>query len=586
MNKRLGCFLFVFLLCNCFSRTEDSKEKLLFWSDVTFAFVQRTVNLSSDPDLQRPVSTLRFSIHFSEPIASQIRAEEIEIRSSSNKIVTGVSVERLDNVRLRIVFPDDTVPGEYSIDFSKCIISLGKQISPSEYKFIYDPEAPSLSSSHGNILDSSFFSDGYLDVNYSEPVQGADFLDHYTLSGSAIGSIRLSSVFKIKTNLYRLFFTGVPAASGGLLYLSAKNIKDEAGNNLSSQPIEWRIYGFKQAGNLLIGRRETTPVILNSGEILITGGYTDTGLTNTAEIYNPTTRVSRFTAGNLSQVRRRHSVTLLQNGKVFIAGGGAVVIGIADDPTASTEIYDPSTDSFTPGPSLQRPKMDHTATLLSSGKVLIAGGIENERSGSLDAVGTAEIYDPVSNSITSISSLNYLRKSHRAARLQDGNLYMFGGTSRLGLGALYAYETEIFNEATSDFSVVSKYKLNYPRSNFVLRTFSSDGIVAIGSSTSEVFDPKENSFQISSDLSTPRNSYTSVQLSDGKSILFGGENDNNFVSRIDFYDPASALFRLGSRLLYPRVSPFSVLLPGDKVLIFGGYDIRMITAVEEYSYEM
>ena len=51
--------------------------------------------------------------------------------------------------------------------------------------------------------------------------------------------------------------------------------------------------------------------------------------------------------------------------------------------------------------------LDHTATLLPSGKVLVAGGY-----GSSGYLTSAEVYDPIANTWTTIASLNAARGSH------------------------------------------------------------------------------------------------------------------------------------------------------------------------------
>ena len=80
-----------------------------------------------------------------------------------------------------------------------------------------------------------------------------------------------------------------------------------------------------------------------------------------------------FTAtGDLTTQRMYHSATLLTNGKVLLAGGWATLSG--HPVWASAELYDPSTGTFSAGGGMTTPRFDHTATLLPDGKVLIAGG--------------------------------------------------------------------------------------------------------------------------------------------------------------------------------------------------------------------
>jgi type II secretory pathway component GspD/PulD (secretin) len=70
----------------------------------------------------------------------------------------------------------------------------------------------------------------------------------------------------------------------------------------------------------------------------------------------------------------------------------------------------------------------HTATLLSTGKVLVVGGVRFD-GGSFEALATTELYDPVANSWSSIAALTTPRFLHTATRLADGRVLIVGGLS-------------------------------------------------------------------------------------------------------------------------------------------------------------
>ena len=80
---------------------------------------------------------------------------------------------------------------------------------------------------------------------------------------------------------------------------------------------------------------------------------------------------------------------MLANGKVLVAGGDNVGM------LASAELYDPATGNWTPTGRLNVGRWRHTSTLLSDGKVLVAGGMSGNR-----ALVGAEIYDPATGNWT------------------------------------------------------------------------------------------------------------------------------------------------------------------------------------------
>ncbi|XXX77100.1 kelch repeat-containing protein [Sorangium sp. So ce134] len=82
-----------------------------------------------------------------------------------------------------------------------------------------------------------------------------------------------------------------------------------------------------------------------------------------------------LTAGAMNVARSGHSATLLSSGKVLVAGGWDVGLEewliVTFD---SAELYDPAADSWSFTGRMNHARSAHTATLLSSGKVLVAGG--------------------------------------------------------------------------------------------------------------------------------------------------------------------------------------------------------------------
>ena len=103
---------------------------------------------------------------------------------------------------------------------------------------------------------------------------------------------------------------------------------------------------------------------------------------------------------------------------VLVAGGFDTGLNALD----SAELYDPASGTWTATGSLNTARYYHTATLLPNGMVLVAGGVDTTA-----AFASAELYDPASGTWTATGSLNTARITHTATLLPNGMVLVAGG---------------------------------------------------------------------------------------------------------------------------------------------------------------
>jgi hypothetical protein len=177
---------------------------------------------------------------------------------------------------------------------------------------------------------------------------------------------------------------------------------------------------FSPTGSMSIARQEHTATLLASGKVLIAGGgYANASLAS-AELYDPATGLFSST-GSMSIKRTMHTATLLPNGKVLITGCDHDLLRGGDfSDSKSADVYDPDTGSFSSTGSMSIAQQHPTATLLASGKVLIAGDGEV-------TLASAELYDPATGSFSSTGSMSTPRYGHTATRLPNGQVLIAGG---------------------------------------------------------------------------------------------------------------------------------------------------------------
>lgn len=180
---------------------------------------------------------------------------------------------------------------------------------------------------------------------------------------------------------------------------------------------------WNAAASMATARRGHTATRLADGRVLIAGGFSccdQTGETfaTTAEIYDPRTDAFQPT-GALLSARAFHAATLLADGRVLVTGGFTV----SDDTTASAEIYDPSTGQFTQAGAMQSPRSVHSAILLTDGRVLVLGGLQ--------ATAVTDIFNPQTGAWTP-GPTPAPAVAATATLLRNGKVLVFGGQDASG----------------------------------------------------------------------------------------------------------------------------------------------------------
>src|SRR5262249_26034988 len=135
---------------------------------------------------------------------------------------------------------------------------------------------------------------------------------------------------------------------------------------------------WSQGLSLNEARSGATASLLQDGRVLIAGGDNSASPSNTIEIFDPFSENFTF-AGTLSSARTKHAMAVLADGRVLIVGGFG-----GTNPVASSDIFDPSSGNVTAGPSLATARYGHSATTLLNGQVAVIGGAGAGNNGTVD----------------------------------------------------------------------------------------------------------------------------------------------------------------------------------------------------------
>jgi hypothetical protein len=257
----------------------------------------------------------------------------------------------------------------------------------------------------------------------------------------------------------------------------------------------------------------------------------------------------------MSAARSFHTATTLNNGKILLAGGSATLFD--PSPLASAEIFDPKGSASTGGILMSSPRMRHTATLLSDGNVLFAGGL-----GGL-GVPTAEIFNPATLTFTSTGSMMAGRVDHTATFLLTGQVLMAGG---------FTATAELYNPATGVFTPTGSMT-SARRGHAAVLFLLTGGFDANGLSlaSAEIYNPATGLFTPIPNMLSARAYHRATLLNGGKVLLSGGTtNRTGWPSAAELYDPGVGVFVTTGPINVPRDSHTATLLLNGQVLISGG----------------
>lgn len=201
---------------------------------------------------------------------------------------------------------------------------------------------------------------------------------------------------------------------------------------------EWEAAGVSFGVGLL-----GTSTALADGRVLFAGGLDTNGQpTANAAVWDPVLETT--TEITMGSPRAGHAATLLPDGRVMLTGGFENVTidleAILADPlqalslftglVATTEFFNPNPLNFTTGPAMLEPRALHTATALSNGKVLVAGGLTLIPIVNVPTVSqTAYTYDPLINLFGFPIVFSGARLAHSAILQDDGSVLLVGGLS-------------------------------------------------------------------------------------------------------------------------------------------------------------
>ncbi len=279
----------------------------------------------------------------------------------------------------------------------------------------------------------------------------------------------------------------------------------------------------------------------------------------------------------LAEARAGHTATLLEDGRVLLVGG--IRLGSDGTPStlASTELFDPISDTLTGGPEGGIPRAFHTATRLPGGTVLLAGGEEDSAAGTR-ALSSAWVVDVAKGTSTNVE-LQAARSHHAAAVDAGGHVLLVGGR---GTGGGVVAQAEGYDATTGQVLSVETPVARVGMS--VMAVEEGQRIAVVGGSDGSVLRPEVLFFGYTAGAFTLADESGALRepRREGALVAWGGARRWLYVGGLGSLEESSTL--ASSEVLFPKelsrveagpqVFPRSglcaVALPDGRVMTLGG----------------
>jgi hypothetical protein len=281
-----------------------------------------------------------------------------------------------------------------------------------------------------------------------------------------------------------------------------------------------------------------------------------------------------------SDVLELGAVLTLTNGTVMVAGG-ILSAGRLTAASAEVEVYDPIHDKWALLPPMPAPQYLATAALLADGSILIAGGFSTFSETPLfnpPLVTNAVLFDPAKDAWVKLPPMPFAEIGATATLLGSGRVLVAGGANDNGVLQTAA----VFDPSTRRWALTSPMRT--PRSDAVAVLLKSGQVLVAGGragpgqplSEAELYDPNKGTWRSAGTMTAARREPSALALPDGRVLVAGGFG----LASAEFYDPSSGSWNETTSMPFAGLGQAFLLASGDVLaLVINGADHTVYSAL-------
>lgn len=221
-------------------------------------------------------------------------------------------------------------------------------------------------------------------------------------------------------------------------------------------------------------------------------------------------------------------------------------------------------------PSFAGARYHHEGVVLNDGRLLIIGGQRNPTD--YESINTCNIFNPITNSWTTVAPMNQARTRFSALLLPDGRVLVMGGLYRTTTAYEMLNSCEIYDPTNNTWTYVAS--MNNVRYGHQASLIRNGKIMVCGGGnpegSTEVYDIYNNTWEVVGDLNSNRQFFNLVKLNNNLLFAIGGDQNSSGVSTIEKFNQFNYVWEQVDEMVGLRGYSATEVVNNNTAITIGG----------------